>query len=485
MSRSRVAPMVAGLTTAALAFAGLVATADEAQAASYVYVYVRTTGTDAAGCGVTQAQACASLGWARGEALSRTGDVVIDVGPGTFTPTDQTEEFFLAGPSGVSSLTVRGAGVGTTVLRPPQGINPFARGTSISVLSTVTYSVTIAHLTVEGDGQSDGMAIWDLARHTLKLSNIRITGLTGSSGGPLGGNPIGVLDLGGDLEITDTLIDNLQGGKGGDATGNNKGGQGGNAYGVMLQNARLTMDSTTITGIRGGDGGAGGSQGGEGGNGNVGVGIGGGAGGIRISDSTVTGITGGAAGSGGGGLAAEGYGLWLEGNPDDPATLTHLTIVGNDRGAQLTDAVLRASLFSNTVNCTPDVGYVDGGFNATTDAASGGCFTEPTDLLGFDPAALGTLGDNGGPTPTVSLDAGSPAAGSVQPAALCLGTDQRGPGFHRPATNCAAGAFQPNALASAPGSGAGSRAPGRQETPTAPAEDDGQPCGALTSRAKC
>jgi len=43
---------------------------------------------------------------------------------------------------------------------------------------------------------------------------------------------------------------------------------------------------------------------------------------------------------------------------------------------------------------------------------------------------LGTLGDNGGPTPTIPLTAGSPAIDTGNDLAQ-LATDQRGPGFAR------------------------------------------------------
>ena len=329
-------------------------------------------------------------------------DVTIDIGAGTFTPTSTLDEILIEG-GGEKSLTLRGAGAGDTTLRTAQGTAQF-KGSAITVLDGTTFPVTVTDVTVEGAGQDDATAIADLADHTLRLAAMHITGLRAAAGK----SAIGVLDTNGRTEITQTLIDDLQGATGSTTSGNSAGGLGGNAQGVLVLNNTLSMDSSTITDIRGGNGGQGGPHGGQGGTGNVGIGVSGGGPGARISDSTITAITGGAPGQpgqgGAAGVGGQGYGVWFEGEADDPATLTHLTVLGTDRGALLEHATLRASLLDNTENCTPGVGYLDGGYNVTTDAASGGCFTEQTDVVGFTPAALDTLAANGGPTPTVELD---------------------------------------------------------------------------------
>jgi hypothetical protein len=441
MSRSRIAPLVGAVATAVLAFGGTVLTAAPAQAAATT-LWVRAGGT---GDCTTLALACGTIQLATGTAGSLTGrDVTVDIGPGTFIPTSPTDEVLIVGGS-QRSLTLRGAGIGDTVLRTAQGTAQY-KGTAILIDSLATFPVTVADLTIEGAGQDDAKGIWDVADHLLRLERIHITGLSAATNN----SAIGVLDTDGQTEITRTWVGDLHGGTGG------------NAQGVLILGSRLTMDSSLVAGVHGGQG-------------NVGIGISGGGPGARISDSTVADITGG----------TEGYGVWFDGTTDDPASLTHVTIAGADRGALLEHATLRASLLRNTANCTPDVGYVDGGFNAVTDPTSGGCFTEPTDIFGLDPAALGPLADNGGPTPTAALDAVSPAATAVGPAALCLGTDQRGPGHYRPATNCAAGAYEPGALSRRPGSEAGPQVPTGPADPPAPSGPDGEPCGAITSRAKC
>jgi predicted outer membrane repeat protein len=80
------------------------------------------------------------------------------------------------------------------------------------------------------------------------------------------------------------------------------------------------------------------------------------------------------------------------------------------------------------------------------------------------PTELGTLADNGGPTPTLALTAGSPARG--QGAATCEATDQRG--VARPAGGpCDPGAFQYPAPAPSDGGGDGGGG-GTTTTPTTP-----------------
>ena len=58
------------------------------------------------------------------------------------------------------------------------------------------------------------------------------------------------------------------------------------------------------------------------------------------------------------------------------------------------------------------------------------CVMTPDDVLGIDPL-LGPLADNGGPTKTMALRAGSPAIGSALPD-RATGQDQRGVERHDP-----------------------------------------------------
>ncbi len=71
-------------------------------------------------------------------------------------------------------------------------------------------------------------------------------------------------------------------------------------------------------------------------------------------------------------------------------------------------------------NCDEFGSYASNGHNVVGDGSCGA--TQPTDKPNTDPL-LGPLGDNGGPTPTHALLAGSPA---IDAGAGCPATDQRG-----------------------------------------------------------
>jgi predicted outer membrane repeat protein len=83
--------------------------------------------------------------------------------------------------------------------------------------------------------------------------------------------------------------------------------------------------------------------------------------------------------------------------------------------------VVRRSILEN---CNAQLG--SGGDNIAGDASCFAASAELNDRVGLDPR-LGELADNGGPTKTIALRAGSPAVDQViVNAAGCAGTDQRG-----------------------------------------------------------
>lgn len=149
-----------------------------------------------------------------------------------------------------------------------------------------------------------------------------------------------------------------------------------------------------------------------------------------IRNSTITGNT---ASSGDGG------GIFFYNDGSSTLTIQNSTIAGNTGSGvflyvdTLNDVVLQSTIVAN--NSGPDVG--GGGFAPRIMAdnslirtpAAGTAITGAANILGQNPL-LGPLANNGGPTQTMLLQAGSPAIDTgSNPAGLAF--DQRGAGFAR------------------------------------------------------
>jgi CSLREA domain-containing protein len=169
---------------------------------------------------------------------------------------------------------------------------------------------------------------------------------------------------------------------------------------------------------------------------------------MRVSDSTI---------SGNRSLTDFGGGLYVFANTD--AVLTNVTITGNTaalkgggifaEGSPFTgvnhpdvrDSILAGNSASSERDCSGAVR--SGGYNLLGDGFDCIDFTAAHhDLVGttaapLDPRLGPLSGNNGGPTPTHALLAGSPA---INAGNACTAADQRGQ--TRPATGCDIGAFE-------------------------------------------
>jgi CSLREA domain-containing protein len=200
---------------------------------------------------------------------------------------------------------------------------------------------------------------------------------------------------------------------------------------------------------------------------------------LTVTDSAVTGNT---AQGGGGGFAISGQAtlnnVTISGNrsladfggglyvfSDSRAFLHNATVVGNSAALQgggilaentafigFAPRVTNSIIAGNTAPARPDCsGSLDSAYDLIgTGTGCNGPSTAKGDLVGtaaapIDPR-IGALAENGGPTPTHSLLAGSPALNTGSPAGgaasdACEDTDQRGAA--RPAGNrCDIGAFE-------------------------------------------
>ena len=280
----------------------------------------------------------------------------------------------------------------------------------------------------------------------------------GASGS--GGNGGGISNSAtGSLTITNSTIAGNTTGAGGDgARGGNgvtnaiggagsTGGAGGSGAGIENSGGRLAIAATTIVGNKtghGGKGGTGGNIGAGPGGGDGGTGGNGGSGGaidsstdMTISNSTI--VANATAGGGLGGVngtpsldAAPGPGQPGTGGGINEramgSTLTHVTVTANSAagagggvdGAGGTVTIANSIIAGNvaapgTLNCAGVL--VDQGGNV--EFAADSC---PAGFLRADPKLTG-LADNGGPTQTIALLAGSAAIHHVR--TCVLGTDQR------------------------------------------------------------
>jgi hypothetical protein len=273
---------------------------------------------------------------------------------------------------------------------------------------------TLQNLTI-ADGRDAGSGGGIANDGTTTATHCTFSGNTGGAGGALYNT--------GTLTLTDSTLT---------GNGTTAGGNGGAIY----SNGTLTVSRGTIRGNTA----AGGGNGGGIYNMNT----------LTIANSTI---------AGNGAPAGDGGGLYHD---SDDGTVVNSTISGNSAGIDGANVFLNGeATFTNTIvagtpgaNCNISFPPNDGGHNIDDGAtcrftgsgcsdASGTSFCDTNRLL--DPAGPA---NNGGPTQTIALLAGSPAIDHGDPDAcadaLVGGVDQRG--VSRPAGQCDVGAFEVGAL---------------------------------------
>jgi fibronectin-binding autotransporter adhesin len=166
---------------------------------------------------------------------------------------------------------------------------------------------------------------------------------------------------------------------------------------------------------------------------------------VTVQNSTVVGNE----------TVAEGGGIMADNGVDvnlNYATVAYNTADSNNMGGGVGGGVHQHSgavfglansiVAKNVVGSTGTGAQCDGAFEPSAggviEAQPTGTCTIPGANFGVVDALIGTLGDNGGPTETIKLLAGSPAIGSGHEG--CPRKDQRG--VKRPAEDCDSGAFE-------------------------------------------
>jgi hypothetical protein len=286
-----------------------------------------------------------------------------------------------------------------------------------------------------GAGGNGGLAGGLAAEGMTLVSASTISGNAAGKGGE------GGVGQGGSGGASAGGVNPSNGGSGGNGTGG-AGGVGGQGGGAVTDAPSQTFVNVTLTANHGGDGGTGGSasggaaakgstngtgNGGNGGSGAGGPGAAGGPGGALsgstylLTNATIAGNAAGAGGAGGAALGrAGGAGGTNGGNTGAVGSSTLGATGGAGQGggisttvsATLSNSILASNAPSNCVGP-----FSDGGANL--DFPDSAC---PGDAL--DPN-LGGLSDNGGPTLTMALGAGSPAIDRLPAGPSCQPKDQR------------------------------------------------------------
>lgn len=326
----------------------------------------------------------------------------------------------------VADLTLTGAGAATTIVNGAQLDRVFEIGPSIAV--------TLSGLTIRNGASYPYRGAGLYNRGATQLTDVVVTANTagGSGGGgvandgalTLTGSTVsansatsgGGIESGGTLTLQTSVVSgNSSGGGGGGGlaftgstmtltnsmvSGNSTAGSGGGFF----SNGTVTLDRSLVTGNSATFGGAGMLNNGT----------------MAIVNSTLS------ANTSGNGNGAGGGGIYNNG----PLTVTSSTFYLNtapDGGAILnrSSATFKRSIVAGATanSCAGNTAITSTGYNLSSDNT---CALAGTgDISNTDPQ-LGTLADNGGPTHTHALLAGSPAihaggAGCPPPA-----TDQRG-----------------------------------------------------------
>ena len=357
-----------------------------------------------------------------------TVTTLADSGPGSLrdaiagTATDGTITFDASLAGGTITLTSGQLLIDRSVTidgSDAAGLTVSGNNSSRVFLINAPATVSMNDLTVsDGVGSPQGGGI--LNGGVLNLDRMVVTNNTESSGAPVdfqfGGGGIYNGD-GATLNLTNSTVSN-------NSTLTQPGG---GIYGFF--NSTINVTNSTISG-------------------NVGADVAGGLrtlGDVTIVNSTISGNT---------STAWHGGGMF---STDGSVTILNTTITGNNAPAGTAGGLMIAS-FGNPVNATiqnsiiADNGsygcQVEGGAASLSSLGNNissdpSCALDASDLdVGAGGAGLGTLANNGGPTLTHALEAGSPAIDAANGAA-CPATDQRG--VARPqGSGCDIGAVEAN-----------------------------------------
>lgn len=420
-----------------------------------------TTGADTATCG--GGSLCKTVGYAVTVRAS-SGDTIA-VAAGTYPETITiTKPVTIAGAG--QDMTKLDGGNANQVMHINSGVNATIRGVAIQngnanpgggIYNAGALTVTDAAV-LTNTATTSGGGIFNDGSGTMTIKNVAISGNKAMSGAGIYNDGVTTLD-------SSTVNGNSAGAdKGGgiynqgtltisNAVFNNNsapatGGVGGAIYNTSA-GGKVTLTTTTISGNSGYSGGGIGNETSATAtvdrstiSGNSATGIGGGiynrsGGVVSLVNSTLSGnkVTGGA------GAGIDTFGA--------TAILTNVTVTGNTSSALGNVGVSTSgpTTLKNSIVADGCSGPVNSG-DYNLDAGASCKLNGPHDLSNSNPS-LGPLANNGGPTFTHALQAGSPAIDKGGSGSGCPATDQRG--VMRPqGAACDIGAFEREQAATQP-----------------------------------
>ena len=387
-------------------------------------------------------------------------------------------------------LTIEGQGAANTTVTANNSSRIFNIGSITPGITVLVKDIKLqggeapeGSLNIAGMGGAggDGGAISNAGTLTISNSTLQLnaagTGGIGSPGGD--GGDGGAISNSGALTISNSTLQGNTAGKGGD--GFMAGGVGGNG-GAISNSGALTISNSTFQGNAAGAGGKGGNcncnafTGGNGGNGGA---IANSSGTPTILSSTLSGNAAGTGGLGGdnqggattgggnGGNGGNGGALWASAAIGVGNSILSSNAFGS--GGAGGSGIPAGTAGSNGSNANCDGSVTDNLYNIAFISVGdrGGC---PVTFLNGDPN-LAALANNGGPTQTMALGAGSVAIDNAL--ANCPATDQRG--FTRPQAPglCDSGAFELDGVAPSPPTPPPPPSPSPLPSPSPPAVSAG------------
>jgi len=451
MRRYLQAALAGSLLVGGVSLVAMIAGTAPASAQPAVSLYVASGGS---GDCTSQLNACGSIQTAitTAEGVSYSGDdVTINVAAGTYTENDT-----ISGAS-FNSLTIAGAGASTTTVNGNQAGSVFTiNGGTVTIddltitngLSAGGYGdgiditggagpVTVNDSTLSDNGTASGGAGGGIYNFddTLTVTDSLFSNDNRYFGGAINSN-------GGTLTLTDSTLSGNSSAAGGgidnggmatvtDSTLSGEPYTSNGSAGGIYNTGTMTVTHSTVSGNSvGGSGGA---------ITNIGT--------MTLTDSTLSGNS---AGYIGGGIANAGTMTLTD------STLSDNSAPGGHGGGIYNDSTINlgATIVANSSSggdCyLPGGTFNDLGYNLDDD---GSCNLTATGDVSDTPADLDPTGlqNNGGPTQTIALEAGSPAIRAVSDPSLCPSTDQRGYVRNVP---CDMGAYQSDSVLApcAPGS---------------------------------